>query len=109
LETETPTSSAAAPPSIKGIGAFPGSVEEKTLPPRPVVVAWELAVVGGALCLLRPAVEARGGTRCRIRPLPQLVQEGDVLCVLLFFYSSMLGSMVEAASAWDGDGAAFGP
>jgi hypothetical protein len=48
-ETEMLMGSAAAPPSIKGLGAFLRSVEEKTLPPWPAVVAGELAVVGDAM------------------------------------------------------------
>jgi hypothetical protein len=49
-ETMTPAGSTAAPPSIKGLGAFLRSGKEKALPTRPVVVAGELVVVVDAVC-----------------------------------------------------------
>jgi hypothetical protein len=76
--------SAAAPPLIKGLGAFLRSLEVMLLPPWPAV-GGEVGSLRrrGVLCFLRLAMVAREKARCRVRPLPKLVQVGGVLCVML--------------------------
>jgi hypothetical protein len=89
-ETVTPAGSAAAPPSIKGLGAFLGSGEEKALPTWPAVVAGELAVVIGAVCFVS------SGRPCR---------RGEELGAAFFLFFSSCRQALSSASWWSSSSA----